>query len=140
MSLPTNTNDECQANLFENLLYTLTLLFVKVSILCLYIRVLTYDYIRLAAKILLGIVLFSHAWIFAAILTTCVPLNAFWDHLARDQGTYYCHPGSVFWSNFGLHVGTDFLIFLLPLPVIFRLRVVRRQKIGLCIVFLLAFG
>ena len=79
----------------------------------------------------------SHVWIIVSIFTGCVPLAALWDMAAHQ--TAYCHPGSVYWSHSGLNITTDFLIFLLPLPVVKKLCVPRRQKIALYCVFLLAF-
>jgi hypothetical protein len=109
----------------------------KLSILCLYIRVLTYDYVRLAAKICLGIVLISHAYILATLFTACIPLDAFWDFAKRP--TVYCHGLPYYWSHAGLNIATDFLIFLLPLTVLHKIRSPRPQKIALSIIFLLAF-
>jgi len=107
-------------------------------VLCLYIRVLTYDYVRLAAKIMMGVVALTHLWIIASIFTGCIPLHAIWDG-ARDENTY-CHPGSVYWSHSGINITTDFLISLLPLTVLHKLHIPRRQKIALYGVFVLGFG
>ncbi|KAF4779775.1 hypothetical protein HER10_EVM0006529 [Colletotrichum scovillei] len=127
-----------EAGIFTNLFYSVSLTLTKISILLLYIRILTYDSIRLLGKILLGVVVLSHAWIIASILTTCVPLHSAWDYDPLNPPVY-CHPISVFWGNACLHLATDFLIFLLPLPVIHTMRLPRRQKTGLYIVFCLAF-
>ncbi|KDN69270.1 hypothetical protein CSUB01_09322 [Colletotrichum sublineola] len=127
-----------EAGTFTNLLYSISLTLTKISILLLYIRVFAYDLVCLLAKIMLGIVAVSHTWIIASILTTCIPLSAVWnyDPLAPPV---YCHPIAVFWGNACLHLFTDFLIFLLPLPVISSMRLPRRQKLGLYSVFSLAF-
>jgi len=127
-----------QSSIFAGIIYALTLTLVKLSILCLYIRVLTYEYARLAAKIVLGIVIVSHLWIILALCTICVPIDAFWDLSKRP--TAYCHSMNVFWSHAGINIVTDFMIFVLPLTVLHRLRIPRRQKIALYLVFLVAFG
>lgn len=127
-----------QAGIFTNLLYTVSITLTKVSILLLYIRILTYDLVRLLGKVLLGVVLLSHAWIVVSILTTCVPLTAAWDHNPADPPPY-CHPALVFWVNAMLHLLTNFMIFVLPLPVISSMSLPRRQKTGLYFVFCLAF-
>lgn len=119
-----------------NIIYALALTFVKLSILCLYLRAINYGYIRLATKIILGIVLITHAWIIASLFTTCVPLHAFWD---RSGERPYCHSFSVYWSHSGINISTDFLIFSLPLTVLHKLRIPRRQKIAVYFVFILAF-
>ncbi|GJC87770.1 hypothetical protein ColLi_10608 [Colletotrichum liriopes] len=127
-----------EAGTFTNLFYSISLTLTKISILLLYIRILTYDLVRLLGKILLGTVIVSHAWIIVSILTTCIPLSAAWDFDPLGPAVY-CHPISVFWGNACLHLVTDFLIFLLPLPVISSMRLPRRQKMGLYFVFCLAF-
>lgn len=126
-----------KSGLFTSLAYSLSLTFTKISILCLYIRILTYDKIRLLGKILLAIVIISHLWIVITILISAVPLQAFWDWNVEAK---FRMPPNVYWGNSALNMVTDFLIFSLPLPVIFRLRIAKRQKIGLYLVFLLAFG
>jgi hypothetical protein len=127
----------CQAGILTSIVYHLGLTFAKISILCLYIRILTYDHVRLAAKVLLGIVIITHMWIICSLLTVCVPLDAFWDFSKRKGA--YCHPLTVFWSHAGLNISTDFLIFLLPLFVLHKLRISRRQKVAVYLVFLIGF-
>ncbi|WYZ38235.1 hypothetical protein EsH8_III_000149 [Colletotrichum jinshuiense] len=123
---------------FTNLFYSISLTLTKVSILLLYVRILTYDLVRRLGKTLLGIVVITHTWIIVSILTTCIPLHAAWD---RDplNPPMYCHPINVFWGNACMHLATDFLIFLLPLFVVSSMRLPRRQKMGLYFVFCLAF-
>ncbi|TDZ65226.1 hypothetical protein CTRI78_v003487 [Colletotrichum trifolii] len=128
-----------QAGLVTNLLYTVSLALTKISILLLYIRILvTYDVVRLLGKILLIFTVISHFWIVASILTTCLPLSAAWT-LDPSSPPAYCHPPAVFWANACLHLSTNFLIFVLPLPVISSMRLPTRQKLGLYFVFCIAF-
>ncbi|KEZ40412.1 hypothetical protein SAPIO_CDS8279 [Scedosporium apiospermum] len=127
-----------QANLFSSILYVASLTFTKLSILCLYLRILTYERTQLATKVLIATVTISHTYILTNLFVSCVPLKAFWDYSIRKNS--YCHDSSIYWSNYILHIATDFLIFLLPLPVISKLRIPKKQKFGLLAVFLLAFG
>ena len=46
---------------------------------------------------------------------------------------------SIYWSHAALNIVTDFLIFLLPLTVIHKIRTPRPQKVALVIIFLLVF-
>lgn len=68
--------------------------------------------------------------------TACIPLNAFWD--GSVQATY-CHSNEVYYGLTGLQIGTDFLIFLLPLPVVWSIRAPKDQKIVLSIMFSFGF-
>jgi hypothetical protein len=54
------------------------------------------------------------------------------------QGAY-CHKTALWWVNTAFHVVTDFAIFLVPLPQIWAMRVQRRQKIVLVVLFSLGF-
>ncbi|KAJ0372116.1 hypothetical protein COL26b_009273 [Colletotrichum chrysophilum] len=127
-----------QTGILTNLFYSISLTLTKISILLLYIRILTYDLVRLLGKVLLGLVILTHTWIIASILTTCIPLSAAWSYDPANP-PIYCHPVPVFWLNAVLHILTDFMIFMLPLPVISSMSLPRKQKTGLYFVFCLAF-
>ncbi len=129
----------------------LSLTLAKTSILLLYLRVLSaYRPVLLAARVVLVIVILSHAYILATLLTACIPLDAFWDPFSfiaaqqpgSDGGTRapYCHPRSVYWSHAGLNIVTDFMVFVLPLTVLGKIRAPRREKGALVGVFVVAFG
>lgn len=68
--------------------------------------------------------------------TACIPLDAFWD--GSVQATY-CHSNEVYYGLTGVQIVTDFLIFLLPLPVVWSIRAPKDQKIVLSIVFSFGF-
>ncbi|KAK0612261.1 hypothetical protein B0T14DRAFT_440946 [Immersiella caudata] len=128
-----------EISLANTIIYLLCLTFTKLSILCLYIRVLTYDYVRRAAKVMLAVVAISHLYILATLFTACIPLSAFWELDPVKRAEAFCQPMSVYWSHAGLNIVTDFLIFILPLTVLHKIRSPRPQKIALVIIFLLAF-
>ncbi|KAG8156309.1 hypothetical protein KVR01_013844 [Diaporthe batatas] len=104
-----------EASWFTIVFYTCSLNLSKISVVLLYLRTLTYDWTR---KVLLGfMVIVTVTGTINLILdfTACIPLKAFWD--PSVQATY-CHSNEVYYSLVGLQIGTDFLIFLLPLPVV----------------------
>jgi len=70
----------------------------------------------------------------ASVLTACVPLNAFWDR--NVQGV--CHEVKWWASTTITHIVIDFLIYLLPTPVIRSLRL--RRPLKMLLYFLFAFG
>lgn len=74
--------------------------------------------------------------IIAAVATACIPLQAFWDFELQKRS--YCHAKAVWWFTTYMHVITDFLTYLLPMPIIFSVQFPKRQKILLFILF--AFG
>lgn len=123
-----------QASWIAVVFYQLSLACSKISILLLYIRVLTYDYARRAAYLLLAIVVIYNLLGFISTMTLCIPLQAVWDPSVSGN----CHSTPVYmWLAIGFHIGTDFLIFLLPIPVVLRMMVPMDQKIMLLVVFAL---
>ncbi|KAK5654227.1 hypothetical protein OQA88_7402 [Cercophora sp. LCS_1] len=125
-----------KAGFYTILFYQLSLSCTQVSILLLYHRVWNYPYIRNAAKGLLVIVMIYKSLILLVTLTACIPLRAFWD--LELQKTSYCHPKPIWWATVYLHIIMDFLTYMLPMPVIFRVQFPIRQKILLFVLF--AFG
>ncbi|KUI52694.1 hypothetical protein VP1G_00015 [Cytospora mali] len=121
---------------FTVLFYTLTLCLTKVSILLLYKRTLTYDWTRITIGIFMTIVVLTSILDISVVVTACVPLNSFWDMSVKAT---YCHPHQVYYAIMGLQIGTDFLIFLLPLPVVWSMRAPRDQKVVLIAVFSFGF-
>jgi len=109
---------------------------VKLSILLLYLRVFTPVYIRKATyTVFVAVVLISLWSVFSSILF-CIPVARFWD--AKIDGS--CLPLQPRWiSGATLNITSDFFILILPLTVVGRLGLPKRQKIGLYLVFALGF-
>ena len=124
-----------QVTYFKTLCYNLSLCFTKISILLLYLRVLTHGYIRKVTWVAMGIVVIYSAWGLGMYLSMCIPLHKMWDPSVSGS----CHPLSVWWALTYLHIITDFVIFAIPIPVVVTLMVPVRQKAGLLVVFTLGF-
>jgi len=118
------------------LAYNISLLFVKASFLTLYLRIFSYQKAQIACKIILGLVVFSGLWTVVISATACIPLKAFWDLSVQNA---YCHSTDFWWVNTSLHVSTDFLIWLVPLPQIWGMKMPKAQKITLIVLFSFGF-
>lgn len=118
-----------------SLFYHLSLCFTKVSILLLYIRVLTYDYIRKAAWVVMAIVGLYSAATFALHMSMCIPFEKSWDKSVPGR----CQGPKPWWAINYLHIITDFIIFLLPIPVVLRMTIPVRRKASLLLVFAMGF-
>ncbi|EGZ76112.1 hypothetical protein NEUTE2DRAFT_153137 [Neurospora tetrasperma FGSC 2509] len=121
-----------RASWYSLVFYTLCLYFSKASILLLYIHLFNFRWARLGGQILLSIVTISYVCMLAVCFVATIPLNSYWDSTIQRQWTA---PQSMWWSSTGLHMATDFLIFLLPLPVVWSVMLPKRQKIALSVVF-----
>ncbi|KAK4097969.1 hypothetical protein N658DRAFT_432971 [Parathielavia hyrcaniae] len=122
---------------FQGVFYYLSLWLTKTSILLLYLRVLTHDYIRKATWTVLVIVAIYNVYVLAMQLTMCIPLHKNWDPSVVDG---YCHSDTghgqqIFWAMVYLHIITDFMIFVIPIPVVLAMTIPMRQKLGLLFVF-----
>ncbi len=118
------------------LFYNLSLCFTKVSILLLYLRVLkTYDYTRKAIRITLGIVIIYNVWAMGMFVTMCIPIAKMWNTALPG----YCHPRDVWWALTYIHIITDFMIVVLPIPVILPMSIAPLRKVGLLVVFCIGF-
>ena len=115
--------------------YQISLAFAQVSIMMLYLRIWTYPYVRRAAWVLLTMLLLYIAFDLVIVFTMCIPLQAAWDFVTPG----YCHPKSYWWAITSMHIVFDFLIFSLPIPVIFNMTCPKQQKILLYLLFSFGF-
>jgi hypothetical protein len=83
----------------------------------------------------LALVTACSTWVFITSFIDCIPLQAVWDKTIAGK----CLPLPVKIGNSYAHIITDFMIFFLPLPFVVRLRLGRRQKAGLLLVFCVGF-
>jgi len=121
---------------FSVLTYNISLIFVKVSILLLYLRIFDSSRTRYGCYILLGVVITYGAFLILSSIFSCWPIGRFWDN--RIPG--HCIPGPPLWyGNAAANIATDLAIFILPLKTIYGLKLPRGQKISLCFVFTLGF-
>lgn len=134
--LESGLTDRKQTGWFALLWFALTVLATKLSILLLYMRTLTYDWVQRALWFLLTMVLLTGLTGIGLIFTACIPLQAYWDRMADAT---YCHTLQAYSAILGIQLGTDFLIFLLPLPVIWSMRAPKDQKILLLTLFSFGF-
>lgn len=121
----------------SSLLFAITIYLTKFSIIFLYMRTLTHDWVQLTLRVLLVFVILTGLTDICLIFTQCIPLSAAWD---SSVDPVYCHAFSTYYTIVGIQIATDFLIFLLPLPVIWGMRAApRNQKLMLFTLFSFGF-
>jgi hypothetical protein len=133
----------CQISWVIEVLFLFATGFAKISILLFYRRLVAGIYSRTFKWIIwcsIGfVVAYTFVW-FILILTTCTPVDAVWKMVeVTYTTTFKCAPvilqqrlsitGGV------LSVISDLYSLLLPLTVLFRLKISTKQKIGLSIIF-----
>jgi hypothetical protein len=112
--------------------YSTSLQLTKLSIVIVYIQIFYYSWIRHASYGVLVVLLGTQIWVFYVIFTACDPLPAFWDPTIVPA---VCRSQAYWLSNQYLAIATDFIIFLLPVPVIWDLKIRLRQKCLLLFLF-----
>ncbi|CAK7218925.1 hypothetical protein SBRCBS47491_003671 [Sporothrix bragantina] len=131
-----NLSGNAEAQLISIFFYSLSLTFSKFSILALYLVVFPYSWVRSVSVFLIAVVAASQIWMTYVIFTACTPIQAFWDFTIVGAT---CHPQIYWLANQYQLIATDFLIFLLPLPVVWRLKVRPGQKLLLVFIFAMGF-
>lgn len=120
----------------SNVLWILMVNITKASILLQYLRIFSSRNIRMLCYLFLFILLPAASWAIFAGIFLCSPTEKLW----KPQIPGHCMDARTYWlSVAGIDIGLDFLILLLPLPAISGLRLPRKQKLGLVLVFMLGF-
>jgi hypothetical protein len=89
---------------------------------------------RLACSLLIGFLAVYGTWTVLSAWVNCVPLAKFWDPTVPG----FCFDKKALWfSNSAVHILTDLLILIYPMPVLSSLQLPRKQKFALMAVFAL---
>ena len=89
---------------------------------------------RITCCIVLGMVVIYSIWTVFGNMFICRPVALFWDKTLK--GT--CVNEFAMWfTNAGINIASDFVIILLPMPVLSKLNLPRPQKRALIVVFAL---
>ncbi|KAH9208340.1 hypothetical protein DL95DRAFT_480514 [Leptodontidium sp. 2 PMI_412] len=114
-------------------LYGFVLCFLKISIICFYLRI--FGGSRTFQNCAYSIIGIAIAWAIAVELSVfllCRPLAYNWDHslngTCRGRNKAYISAG-------GVNVATDFMVMGLPVPYVWNLHLAWRRKVGVCIMF-----
>lgn len=111
--------------------YFTSLSLVRISVVLLCIRSITYPAFRRVAWGLLIYVAVLNIATFIMAVVVCTPVQKFWD--LTLEGT--CLPNTYQWSLAVFNVAGDVFVVVLPLPILLTLKVSRRLKMGLFFLF-----
>jgi len=123
-----------QAKFAVNILSTVGLGFTKSSFLLFYMSIFTTKRFRILAQLVLGLVVSWTISFFFANLFTCYPISPFIEAFYEN----HCVDGLALWYSMAItDIIVDFLILLMPIPVVLRLQLPFQQRIGVLAMFLL---
>ncbi|KAJ5825662.1 hypothetical protein N7474_002800 [Penicillium riverlandense] len=107
----------------------------KMSILLQYRRVFsTTPNMRLACLILIAFLAAYGTWTIVSAWANCVPVEKFWN---PDTPGFCLDKEALWFSNSAVHILTDLLILIYPMPVLQSLQLPKKQKLALMGVFAL---
>lgn len=108
------------------------LLFVKLSLLLLYKEINPNRRFGLAVYLVMTICVIQTIGTIAGLIFKCWPIKLSWDPRVPGQ----CVDARLFyWTITGVNVGTDVLVFVLPIPMIWPVQMTFRQKATLIVMF-----
>ncbi|PYH89848.1 hypothetical protein BO71DRAFT_487608 [Aspergillus ellipticus CBS 707.79] len=117
-------------------LYNLCLTLTKLSLIFLYRRLFPPKGYQVLLMVALAVVLVTGMWMVFSAILFCIPVRAFWD----TSIPHTCLSQSVVWGlNAALQITTDLALVIIPLPILARLRLPKRQKAALIFIFALGF-
>jgi hypothetical protein len=122
-----------QAGCASSMCYTIAMLFTKLSSLMLYSHIFDKRGYVILNRMLMAMVVATASYSVSMCVTVCARVAALWDCGSAPS----CHGRNMWLASLGMHITTDFLIILLPLPLLLTMRAKLRQKLSVIMIFLL---
>ncbi|KAK1704547.1 integral membrane protein [Colletotrichum lupini] len=114
-------------------IYTLCGSFAKVSLLIFDFRLSPQRWFKRAVWISLAIIAGYSTGIFFALVFACDPIAMSWD-VTITEGACINRP-SLYIATAAANIISDLILFALPIPIVVKLQIPRRQKVGLFFIF-----
>jgi hypothetical protein len=115
-------------------LYTSAVLFLKMTLLVGYYRVLA---VQNSRKVYIAAIILVGGWSVSQLgvaIFGCSPIHGFWDFSVKT----HCINTTVMWyTNVAGNIATDLIVIILPIPAIVKLNLPNRQKWYLVGIFIL---
>jgi hypothetical protein len=119
------------------LLYSIIAALVKLSVLAFYLRLSPQRYFIWTCRGTIAFVVLTYFGTLVPLIAPCKPFRASWDFAMQFQPTTKCIKTNDLYAAHGvIYVVTDFVVMLLPLPMLFNLQVPTIKKIQAIVVFL----
>ncbi|KAL6714561.1 hypothetical protein ACLMJK_007986 [Lecanora helva] len=117
-----------------DMVYLISLIGYKMSILVLYLRLFSID--RIFRYITQLTMFFVSSYLLANLFTQifgCSPRSKYWDPDIPGHCINYTKAGLAYGA---MNVGSDLIIFILPLPMLWRLKLSKRDKAAIFVIFM----
>ncbi|PGH33738.1 hypothetical protein GX50_03478 [[Emmonsia] crescens] len=115
-------------------IYNASLFCTKASISLQYHRIFPGSRIRIICYGALVFITLYGLWVVLASFLTCIPVKKFWDDTAEGS----CMNRDALWLSTAIvHIITDVILLAMPMPILIRLNLPKRQRVALVLVFAL---
>jgi hypothetical protein len=111
-------------------MYSISLALSKISLLLMYMRPFPGKRFNIACWTTIAVLLVCLVWACFGFMFMCTPI-ALWDKPLT--GTLFGR--IIYFTSAPFNIITDFAIFFLPLPILAKLQLPRRQKVALILLF-----
>ncbi|KAJ5372549.1 hypothetical protein N7517_004555 [Penicillium concentricum] len=115
--------------------YNMTMILAKISALTLFTRVFHPRPFLIITYILMAFLALFGLWTTLSGFVYCVPVHDFWNP-SQEVRKKHCLPDAPTWfTNAGIQTFTDLMIVAMPMPLLWKLQLPKRQKWGILVVF-----
>lgn len=135
LTSPTNPGPSLQYLWLSIPFYNLSLILAKLSVLVLFTRIFRQRKFLICTYSTMAFLVIAGLWMVLSGFLFCIPVHDFWN-VDYKVHTGHCLPeGPVWYANAAMQIFTDVVILILPMPLLSKLHLPRRQKIGTMLVF-----
>ncbi|MCJ1344611.1 hypothetical protein MMC31_002814 [Peltigera leucophlebia] len=110
-----------------------SVMFPKLAMLCFFLRIFIERWHRVTCYILMGVLVATAVATLAANLAQCIPLKVLW---GTTEAAEKCINQQLLWALSSLpNIITDLIMLALPVPVIWKIQLSWKDKVGLMLTF-----
>ena len=130
-------SDLVQIYYFDELLYLGSLMMIRLSVLCFYLRIFPQETFRKIVHVVIAVnILYSTAFIIVSILQ-CIPIHAAWERWDGTIQAVCVDINGMGWASGVIQIFLDVTVLVLPLPLLANLMMSWQRKAHLLVVFCL---
>lgn len=113
-------------------IYNTALILSKLSVLLQYLRIFPTKRMRIVCYCMIAFISIYGTWTILSAWLNCIPVSKFWD---KNVDGYCLSKKGLWFSNSAIHILTDIMIIIYPMPALKSLQLPRRQKIAVMCIF-----
>ncbi|KAK8004472.1 hypothetical protein PG989_004191 [Apiospora arundinis] len=116
----------------EGLLYNISLMAIKIALVSQYFRLISGTKYRIPCLVLAALLIIWCLGMISIVIFGCYPVQSAWDFTIADRDCTTASHGIVIGIG---NIITDFILILLPVPIIWKLKITTGQKLVIICIF-----